>query len=124
MMKHDFQKMLDIFAYCGTHKICEACTIQCLSDVYLRKYWLHEEEWQSRWVLLWDHIFCPDAFTLPDMMFREGFMLIAGIGGCAFAEGDFHALQKCMREIGDKEFVMIENGKKRNLRHGVILSRL
>ena len=91
---------------------------ECLSRIYLRKYWLSEEEWQNYWVPLGDSIFCPDAFRLPDMMFQEGFILIAGLGGTPFGECDFLALQKCMREVGDKSFVMIENRNVREIGRG------
>jgi hypothetical protein len=107
-MDKNFQKILECFGGCETHEQCGTCR-GCHSEIFLRKYWLSEEEWQSYWLPLENSIFCPDATRLPDMMFQEGFVFIVAMKGVPFVEFDFHALQNCMKEAGDKEFVMIEN---------------
>ena len=78
---------------------------------YLEKYWLDEEEYMTYWKPIQDRIFNSKAKWLPDMMFVPGFELMPLIGGRVFAEGgkDFLLLQSCMRELGDRYFVIVEN---------------
>ena len=112
-MDKSFQKMLEIFAQSEIHKkSCEYCepwisSNRCLSEEYMRKYWLSEDEWQNYWLPLLNSIFCYEDTRLPD--FHEELILMASPGGVPFGEFDFHALQNCMKEVGEKEFVMIEN---------------
>lgn len=99
-MEKGFHNILELFSEPQTRNI---------SEVYLNKYWLSEEEWQSYWQPLKDEIFPPESICLPDMMFKKDFALIALIGGIVFTEEDFKALQKCMLETKDKWFVLVEN---------------
>lgn len=99
-MDKKVQKILERFSVPETRNI---------SEEYLKKYWLNEEEWQNYWQPLKDKIFRLESTYLPDMMFKEDFALIALIGGVVFTEDDFKALQNCMLEVGDKWFVIVEN---------------
>lgn len=99
-MEKKVQKILERFSVPETRDI---------SEVYLKEYWLNEEEWQSNWQLLKDKIFRKEATCLPDMLFKQDFTLLAFMGGVVFVEDDFKTLQKCMLEAGDEWFVIVEN---------------
>lgn len=87
--------------------------MQRVSEIYLRKYWLPEEEWLNYWQPLKDSIFCPTSRFLPDLMFNEDFSLKVLLGGIVFGEKYFYVLKKCMIEMGEEEFVIVENDKIR-----------
>lgn len=99
-MKKDYDKVLKYFSEAKTRD---------QSEKYLKKYWLTEDEWSSYWRLIKNNIFCPESKHLPEMMFKDEFELIPLLGGLIFAQKDFLMLQKCMQEVGDKFFVIIEN---------------
>lgn len=99
-MESNYQNILELFSELETRKI---------SETYLEKYWLSEDEWQKKWQPLKDKVFHTEFTRLPDMMYREEYLLITLVGGVIFTEDDFLALQKCMFDAGDKWFVVIEN---------------
>lgn len=81
---------------------------------FLKAYWLDESELIEKWMPIQNVIFDKNAEDFPDMMFNPGFELIVEIGGSLFNQKDFEALQYCMKQVGDKEFVVIENYDKDN----------
>jgi hypothetical protein len=103
-MKKDYQKVLDYFFDFETKKV---------SEKYLKKYWLDENEFNSYWLPIKNSIFRKEAFHLPDMMFNDNYGILALIGGVIFCHNDFKALQQCMRKTGDKYFVVVENSHTR-----------
>jgi hypothetical protein len=80
-----------------------------LSKRYLEKYWLDITEFYSFWLPIKNKIFNPDSKDLPELMFNEGFKLLAQKAGILFTEVEYYALQKCMKAAGDQFFVIIEN---------------
>lgn len=88
--------------------------VRILSNNFLEKYWLSHDEMSSIWIPIRDKIFCPNSKTLPDLMFNEGFELIAQRGGVLFTKEEYYAFQNCMKIARDKYFVLIENESVRN----------
>lgn len=80
-----------------------------LSKRYLEKYWLDITEFNSCWLPIKNKIFNPDSKDLPELMFDEGFELLAQKAGILFTKEEYYALQKCMKAAGDQFFVIIEN---------------
>jgi len=87
---------------------------QEVAEKFLEKYWLPEKEYIENWKSLQDQIFINQNNGLPDSIFAKPYKILALRGGCLFVEDDFKYLQKCLLEIGDKYFVIIQNtfGKK------------
>jgi hypothetical protein len=80
------------------------------SKDYVKKYWLDEEEYVSHWEPLQDKIFDDKVnFLHLGRIFLPEFKLMALTGGATFEKKDFILLQECMRELGEKYFVVIEN---------------
>jgi hypothetical protein len=80
------------------------------SKDYIKKYWLDEEEYISHWEPLQDKIFDDKVdFLQVGRIFLPEFKLMALLGGATFDKKDFLLLQKCMKELGEKYFVVIEN---------------
>lgn len=100
MIKNGFEDVLNFFSEPQT---------RVLSELYLKKYWLGDEEWANYWKRLKDKIFQPEFIGLPEIIFKEKFVLIAMKGGVIFTESDFNILRQCMLDIGDEWFVIIEN---------------
>lgn len=82
-----------------------------LAEKYLQKYWLEEQEYLKVWKPIQDTIF-NQGKSLPDLIYRPEFELMALRGGCLFAEEDFKQLQKAMQEIGDNHFVVIQHSQE------------
>lgn len=80
------------------------------AELYFEKYWLDEDEYIEKWLSIQESIFDSEAKHLPDMMFNKNFELFPLVGGDIFLiEKDFSLLQDCMRQIGDKHFVIVQN---------------
>ena len=79
-----------------------------LAKSYLTKYWLPFTEHQKIWMPMLENIFS-NKIGLPYLMFRDTYNMIASSGGCLFLEQDFLQLQKCMLELNEEYFVVIEN---------------
>ena len=77
------------------------------AEAYLEKYWLQEEEYLRIWKPIQNKIFQDVRF--PDMVFRQGFNLIALRGSCLFVEEDFLMLQKSLLQLGEEHFVVIQH---------------
>lgn len=81
-----------------------------LAEEYLQKYWLLEQEYLSVWKPIQDKIFIQDK-SIPDLVYRPEFEMIALRGGCLFLEEDFKQLQKAMQEVGEEYFVIIQHSQ-------------
>lgn len=81
-----------------------------LAEEYLQKYWLPEQEYLSIWKPIQDKIFIQDK-SLPDLVYRSEFKMIALRGGCLFLEEDFKQLQKAMQEVDEEYFVIIQHSQ-------------
>lgn len=82
-----------------------------LAEEYLHKYWLPEQEYISTWKPIQDEIFV-QGNSLPDLIYRPEFEMIAFGGGCLFVQEDFKQLQKAMQEVGEKHFVIIQHSQE------------
>lgn len=76
---------------------------------YLEKYYLSDEEYLKNWKPIQDTIFQNQDESLPEMMFKDDFSLLAIRGGILFEKEDFENLQNCMRQLGDKKLFIIQN---------------
>lgn len=80
------------------------------AESYFEKYWLDEDEYFERWLPIQNSIFNSRAEFLPDMMFNPAFELFPLVGGDIFtSREDYECLKYCMRDAGDKIFVVIQN---------------
>jgi hypothetical protein len=79
------------------------------SKDYIKKYWLNEEEYVSQWKPIQEKIFDNKVNWLPGRIFLPEFKLMALMGGGSFGKKDLILLQECMKELGEKYFVVIEN---------------
>lgn len=82
-----------------------------LAEEYLQKYWLPEQEYLSIWKPIQDKIFIQGK-SLPDLVYRPEFEMIALRGGCLFLEEDFKQLQKAMQEVGEEYFVIVQHSQE------------
>ena len=82
-----------------------------LAEKYLEKYWLPEQEYRTIWKPIQDKIFYQDA-SLPELVYRPDFEIIALRGGCLFEEKDFKDFQKSLEEIGEQYFVVIQHSQE------------
>lgn len=80
---------------------------KALATKYMTKYWLNEHEYLNMWKPIQDKIFFNNK-NLPDMVYRPSFEIIASIGGCLFIKDDFIRLQKTMKLLSNKYFVIIQ----------------
>lgn len=76
---------------------------------YLKKYFLPEEEYLQFWRPIQNSIFQNEERGLPAKIFKDEFSLMAIRGGILFERKDFESLQRCVREIGDKNLIIIQN---------------
>ena len=83
--------------------------VRSLSKKYIEAYWLNDVEMLNYWLPIKERIFRSDSNDFPDLMFNEGFELIAQIGGILFTQEEYYSLQQCMKVAGDKYFVLVEN---------------
>lgn len=82
-----------------------------LAEAFLQKYWLTERDYQRNWKPVQDKIFYPDE-GLPHMIYLPEFKIIPLRGGCLFVEEDFKQLQNSMQQVGDRNFVIIQNSQE------------
>ena len=80
-----------------------------LAESYLKKYWLSEDEYYAKWRPIQERIFMGSDSSLPDLVFKENFEMVALRGGCLFLKEDFEQLQKCLLEVGEKYLIVVEN---------------
>jgi len=78
------------------------------ATAFLEKYWLPETEYREKWKPIQDTIFCNLNLTLPEMIFRDGFQLIAVTSGFLFGKEDFEIFRQCLLSLGEENFVVIQ----------------
>lgn len=81
-----------------------------LAEKYLQKYWLQEQEYLSVWKPIQDKIFVQGK-SLPELVYKAEFEMIAQRGGCLFMEEDFKQLQKAMQDVGEEYFIIIQHSQ-------------
>lgn len=81
-----------------------------LAEKYLQKYWLPEQEYLNVWKPIQDKIFIQGK-SLPDLIYKAEFEIVALIGGCLFIEEDFKQLQRVMQEADEEYFVIIQHSQ-------------
>ena len=80
-----------------------------VAEMYLKKYWLPQVEYENVWKYTQDKIFINQDIGLPELIFPERYNMLALRGGCLFLEEDFKQLQQCLLAIEEEYFVVIEN---------------
>jgi hypothetical protein len=76
---------------------------------YLNKYFMDEKTYSNIWKPIQKNIFQNESSGLPLPLFRDDFSLLAIQGGVLFEKNDFEYLQNCIKNIGDKNIVIIQN---------------
>jgi hypothetical protein len=76
---------------------------------YLKRYFISEEDYIQKWKPVQNSIFQNEKVGLPEKVFKDEFSLIAIRGGILFEREDFENLQSCIKVIGDKSWVIIQN---------------
>ena len=79
------------------------------AEEFLAKYWISDTEYRGGWEPIQNTIFINPEKGLPELRFSKKFEMLALRGGILFVEKDFLQLQTCMKRIGEKYFVVIEN---------------
>lgn len=80
------------------------------AEAFLNKYYLAEDEYNNIWQPKQKQIFL-DNF-LPDLIYTEGYEMLALRGGCLFVEDDFKQFQQLMQDTGDEYFVVIQHSQE------------
>lgn len=96
----EYQEHLECFSVPATREETKS---------FLEQFWLNWDEYVGAWLPVERQIFRCDATLFPDLMFQERFQLVPLKGGVIFTEEDFGLLQRCMIEMGNKEFVIVQN---------------
>ena len=110
----EYQDIIDKFSLKGYEMYAKTTNAEQWGDkeigsAYLEKYWLTLDEFEIKWKPIMKNIFNYQTVGLPDKIFKPQFNLMAFSGGAAFIKEEYLLLQECMLEIGDKEFVVVEN---------------
>jgi len=79
------------------------------AEQFLEKYWLSKQVYEKHWKPIQDTMFIQQEKGLPYLKFSKKYEMLALRGGVLFEEKDFLQLQNCMKLVGDKYFVIIEN---------------
>jgi hypothetical protein len=98
-MIKDFKIQLETFSYPETKE---------LSEKYLEKYWLDNNEYVQKWYPLQNEIFELEKY-FPEFVFKEDLNILVIGGGSVSNPADFETLKKCIQKIGDSEFVIIQH---------------
>lgn len=80
-----------------------------IASEYLNRYFLSIEEYTQKWKPIQECIFQNERTGLPAKVFKEGFNLMAIRGGILFEREDFENLQNCIKAVGDKNLVIVQN---------------
>ena len=75
---------------------------------YMEKYWLTDSSCQNNWKFLHESIFSLSK-ELPDMIFKKDFEFISLCGGGTFIQKDFGQLMSCIKKLGERNFVVIQD---------------
>ena len=82
-------------------------------EIYHKRYRLSEEEYRQKWLPIQHTLFDPNATWFPSMMFLPGLELFfMPLNDEAITRKQLSRLKKCMRVLGEKSFVVIENERQ------------
>jgi hypothetical protein len=97
----DYQKQLDKFLNFPEYREP--------AEHYLNKYWLDKQELKEVWLKIKDVIYNPGFKVLPDPVFSHNFDTIILKGGSVLNKEEFEILQSCMKVIGEKYLLLVED---------------
>jgi|WetSurMetagenome_2_1015567.scaffolds.fasta_scaffold361350_1 hypothetical protein len=104
----DYQNQIDGFTNNADKKKIEK---------YLEKYWLEKPELNEVWSKIKNTIFNSTFNAFPDPVYNVSFDTIVRKGGCILYRDELELLQSCMRTIGDKYLLIIEDFDETNPPH-------
>jgi len=79
-----------------------------LAEIFMQKYWLPKDEYDSMWKPIQNRIFSETACFEGDVVFKSPlFFTITFGGGCLFDEKDLYKMQEIFFYIGEQQFVVI-----------------
>ena len=79
------------------------------SMIYLDKYWLNEREMEEVWLPIKSTIFNDSFKWFPDKVFNDDFILRPIFSGAVLIREDYQSLMNSIEEIGDNEYVIIQD---------------
>lgn len=88
------------------------------TEAYFERYWLLKSEYNAKWKSILETIYVVSGPNFPHVKFHSGFEFLALRGGRVFTEQDFSFLSHCIKNIGDENFVLVENVDENNPHHG------
>ncbi len=97
----DYQALLDRYNNFPEHRQA--------AEQYLEKYWLDKKELTQEWLEIKNRIFNKDFHSLPDRHINENYNVIILKGGIVFFKEEFEIYQTCMKIVGDKYFIVLED---------------
>jgi hypothetical protein len=82
----------------------------------LHKYWIREEEYESKWRMLQESVFRrlekKEMFYSPEKVFQSSWLVKGYYGGMPFLDKeDFERLKKCLISLGEDTIIIAEEGK-------------
>lgn len=81
-----------------------------LSQHYLQKFYLNEEDYSKKWKYLHEKFFKIEV-EFPGWVFNLDWQIIPSKGGVLFVEKDLEIFKEFMKIAGDKSFSIIEHGE-------------
>jgi len=96
---HDYYKMF----------IGDELDNKIIAEQYFEKYWLPEQEYLTKWKPLQDQIFVDQRNGIHEAIYLSTFEMLALRGGVLFVQEGFEQLQSCIKTVGDKNIVIIQN---------------
>jgi hypothetical protein len=83
--------------------------LQKKAEQYLENYWLDKKELTEVWLDIKNRIFNKDFLRLPDRVMNENYDVIILKGGTVLYKKEFELLQTCMKNVGEKYFIILED---------------
>lgn len=91
------------------------------AENYLERFWLSEEDYNSKWQTFQKKIFDLNVDFFPKMVFQRHLHLFPFLGGLLLTEEDYRILKLLMNRVGDDYFFVILNNPDVNLDTSPIL---
>jgi hypothetical protein len=86
-------------------------------EIYLKKYWLDKTELNDIWIPIKNKVYSPKFKAIPDIVYNANFDHFIQKGGVVFGREDFNLFMSCIKVIGDKQFVILEDYDDANPPH-------